>query len=81
MDDYKNGIEKAKEIYRSIHPGGCRIISKGDSCVCVLCQCDHAVDRHLTQQCSGRETPICPHCGNKVGSIWDHCKRCDESRR
>ena len=53
MDDYKNGIEKAKEIYRSIHPGGCRIISKGDSCVCFLCQCDHAVDRHLTQQYSG----------------------------
>ena len=50
MKDYKNGIEKAKEIYRSIHPGGCRIISKGDSCVCFLCQCDHAVDHHLTHE-------------------------------
>lgn len=36
-------IEEVKEIYRSIHPGGCKIISKGIDCGCFLCQCDKIV--------------------------------------
>jgi hypothetical protein len=47
MDDFKKGIEKAKEIYRTIHRGGCRIISKGDDCDCFLCRCDNEVEKRL----------------------------------
>ena len=37
---FADGLEKAKEIYRSIHSGGCDIMTKGDECGCFLCQCD-----------------------------------------
>ena len=33
------------------------------------------------QQSSEHEAPVCSYCGNKVGSIWDCCEKCDESRR
>lgn len=54
MDDYERGIEKAKDIYRSIHPGGCRILSKGEGCTCFLCQCDREVKRHLSNRSKRR---------------------------
>lgn len=42
MTAYCNGLEKAKSIYRVLHPGGCRMLSEGDSCRCFLCQIDEA---------------------------------------
>ncbi len=33
-------IEEAKTIYRSLHSGGCRMLSQGDACECFLCQMD-----------------------------------------
>ncbi len=34
------GLEKAKEVYREVHSGGCEILSKGGDCKCFLCRCD-----------------------------------------
>lgn len=33
-------LKRAQEIYRSIHSGGCKILSLGDECKCLLCQID-----------------------------------------
>jgi hypothetical protein len=43
---YRTGLEKAKEIYREIHPGGCRMLSQGDACECFLCRCDREIERN-----------------------------------
>ena len=49
MCKYVDGIKKAKEIYRLIHTGGCKIISKGNCCGCFLCQCDKEIENHQYQ--------------------------------
>ena len=75
MDDYKNGIEKANDIYRSILPGGCKMFSKGDNCMCFLCQCDRAVEqRHLTSH-SSRAANACAECGTPIGNHSPHCPK------
>lgn len=48
-EDLKGRIHRAtetvKEAYRKKHPGGCRMLSQGNGCRCVLCLCDeiHAI--------------------------------------
>ena len=39
---YRTGLEIAKDTYRIKHPGGCKMLSRGDECKCFLCQCDKA---------------------------------------
>jgi len=59
MNNYKNGIEKAKNIYRTLHPGGCKILSIGsDGCMCFLCQCDRAVDHQNVES----KVNLCFYC-------------------
>lgn len=36
-----DGLEKAKEVYKEFHSGGCRMYSKGDACECFLCRVDN----------------------------------------
>ena len=73
MDDYQRGLEKAKNIYRDLHPGQCKVPSKGGDCTCFLCQCDEVIARHLSSKSSidcgcngfyqlfGVHRPGCPH--------------------
>ena len=56
-------IEQAKEIYQSDHSGGCRILSMGDQCQCVLCRLD------ALHEVLNKEYPLtdaCPDCGSRV---------------
>lgn len=41
-DDWNLAIEFAKEEYRMRHPGGCRLLTYGESCRCFLCSLDRA---------------------------------------
>ncbi len=38
-------LEWCKDRYRELHPGGCRLLSQGESCQCFLCQCDEEMKR------------------------------------
>lgn len=40
-EGYRQGLEKAKEVYRGLHPGKCRMFSRGLDCHCFLCQIDN----------------------------------------
>lgn len=33
-------LDRVKESERQVHPGQCKMFSKGDDCSCVLCLCD-----------------------------------------
>lgn len=37
----RKGLQHSKTVYRRIHTGGCRMLSKGDMCECFLCQIDN----------------------------------------
>lgn len=43
MSDFRRAIEVAKDIYRQIHSGGCKLLSQGDKCRCFLCRVEAAV--------------------------------------
>ena len=42
----KDAMEAAVKIYRSLHSGGCRVLSEGESCDCFLCQVQRWVEEH-----------------------------------
>lgn len=37
---YNQALDAAKEAYRAVHSGECRMFSKGEECQCVLCRLD-----------------------------------------
>ena len=44
----KDAMQAAVKIYRSIHSGGCHVLSEGETCHCFLCQVQRWVEEHAT---------------------------------
>jgi hypothetical protein len=42
MAGHELALDKAQSMYRRLHSGGCRVLSRGDECACFLCQVDRA---------------------------------------
>lgn len=40
----KDAMDAAVKIYRSLHSGGCRVLSEGEACDCFLCQVQRWVE-------------------------------------
>lgn len=40
LEGYRCGLAHAKNIYQTLHSGGCKMLSQGDDCTCFLCQVD-----------------------------------------
>lgn len=34
-------FDSAKECYKELHSGGCRMLTEGDNCQCFLCRIDN----------------------------------------
>ena len=42
----RDAMQAAVKIYRSLHSGGCRVLSEGEACDCFLCQVQRWVEEH-----------------------------------
>ena len=83
MDEFakaaiKGSLARAREIYRQMHPGGCRLLSEGDGCRCFLCQLDEiAKDNGVKLE----DQPDCDSGAilqiEPLRTIYYECPNCD----
>jgi hypothetical protein len=54
-EGFRVGLLRAKDVYRALHSGGCRLLSRGDACDCFLCRIDDLIAQAETIVRSHRE--------------------------